>query len=65
MIDKWLETNFQKIVEVRRWLHQHPEVGFNEHETTRYCQNLMGELELVFIVIMEVEMDQQLLSDVI
>jgi|TARA_B110000116_G_scaffold230185_1_gene212439 amidohydrolase len=46
MIDKWLETNFQKIVEVRRWLHQHPEVGFNEHETTRYCQNLMGELGL-------------------
>ena len=44
MIDKWLEANFEKLVEIRRWLHSHPEVGFDEHETTRYCQNLMSEL---------------------
>jgi len=44
MINKWLEANFQKIVGIRRWLHQHPEVGFNEYETSRYCQNLMGKL---------------------
>ena len=29
---------------MRRWLHQHPEVGFNEHETTQYCQNIMKNL---------------------
>ena len=46
MIDKWLEANFEKLVEIRRWLHSHPEVGFDEHETTRYCQNLMRELGL-------------------
>ena len=46
MIDKWLEANFEKLVEIRRWLHRHPEVGFDEHETTRYCQNLMSELGL-------------------
>jgi len=46
MIDKWLDANFEKLVGIRRWIHQHPEVGFNEHETARYCQNLMSELGL-------------------
>ena len=30
MIDKWLDANFEKLVGIRRWIHQHPEVGFNE-----------------------------------
>ena len=44
MIHSWLEDNFRKVVDIRRWLHQHPEVGFNEHETTQYCQNIMIKL---------------------
>ena len=44
MLDNWLEKNFEQIVEIRRWLHQHPEVGFNEHETSRYCQKLMTDM---------------------
>ena len=44
MLNSWLDDNFQKVVEIRRWLHQHPEVGFNEHETSKYCQNLMQEM---------------------
>ncbi len=46
MIDNWLDTNFQKLVEIRRWLHRHPEVGFNEHETSQYCKKLMSALGL-------------------
>ena len=44
MLNSWLDDNFQKVVEIRRWLHQHPEVGFNEHETSKYCQKLMQEM---------------------
>lgn len=44
MLNSWLDKNFQKVVEIRRWLHQHPEVGFDEHETSKYCQKLMQEI---------------------
>ena len=44
LINNWIEENFQKIIDIRRWLHQHPEIGFYEHETSKYCQNLMKEL---------------------
>ena len=44
MLNSWLDDNIQKVVEIRRWLHQHPEVGFNEHETSKYCQKLMQEM---------------------
>ena len=44
MLNSWLDKNFKKVVEIRRWLHQHPEVGFDEHETSKYCQNLMQEM---------------------
>ena len=38
LINSWLENNFEKIVSIRRWLHQHPEVGFNEYKTSKYCK---------------------------
>ena len=44
MLNSWLDKNYQKVVEIRRWLHQHPEVGFDEHETSKYCQKLMQEM---------------------
>ena len=43
-LDKWLNDNFNEIIKIRRWLHQHPEVGFNEHGTSLYCQNLMKKM---------------------
>ena len=46
MIENWIDNNFQILVEIRRWLHQHPEVGFDEHKTSQYCQNYMKELGL-------------------
>ena len=44
MIENWVDNNFQKLVTIRRWLHQHPEVGFDEHDTSKYCQNIMKDL---------------------
>ena len=44
LIKSWIEENFQKIIDIRRWLHQHPEVGFDEHETSKYCQDYMMAL---------------------
>ena len=44
MIHNWLEKNLQYVIDIRRWLHQHPEVGFNEFETSNYCQKLMKEM---------------------
>ena len=41
MLNTWLDNNFQRIVKIRRWLHQHPEVGFNEFETSQYCMKIM------------------------
>ena len=44
LIETWVDNNFHKLVEIRRWLHQHPEVGFNEHQTSKYCKDLMRDL---------------------
>ena len=44
MLNAWLEKNFKRIIEIRRWLHQHPEVGFNEHQTSNYCKKLMRDM---------------------
>ena len=43
MMKHWIENNFNRIIEIRRWLHKHPEVGFDEHESSRYCQKLMKD----------------------
>ena len=40
-INTWLEDNFNRIINIRRWLHQHPEVGFKEFKTSEYCKELM------------------------
>ena len=44
MLNAWLGKNFKRIIEIRRWLHQHPEVGFNEHQTSNYCKKLMRDM---------------------
>ena len=45
MLKKWLENNFHRIIDIRRWLHRHPEVGFNEYNTSqsiKYALIMMG-----------------------
>ena len=43
MVKQWLDNNFERVIEIRRWLHKHPEVGFNEHNTSNYCKNIMKQ----------------------
>ena len=33
MLNHWIKNHKQFIIDLRKWLHMHPEVGFNEHET--------------------------------
>jgi amidohydrolase len=41
MLNNWLSENEKKIIELRHWLHEHPEVGFNEFETADHLQELL------------------------
>ena len=38
----WVNNNFNKLVDIRRWLHMHPEIGFSENKTAKYLQNLLS-----------------------
>ena len=42
-IDSWIELNKQKIIDLRRWLHQNPEVGFNEFNTAKHLSQILSE----------------------
>ena len=44
MLNTWLDNNISRIVKYRRWLHQHPEVGFSEFETSKYCRKIMEDM---------------------
>jgi amidohydrolase len=37
-VDAWARDHHDELVEVRRHLHAHPELGFAEHETTAYLE---------------------------
>ena len=37
----WLNDNKQLIIDLRRWLHQHPELGFQEFETSEYIKKIL------------------------
>ena len=41
MLNRWLSENENKIITLRHWLHEHPEVGFNEVETAKHLQTLL------------------------
>ena len=42
-IDSWIELNKQKIIDLRRWLHRNPEVGFDEFNTAKYLSKILSE----------------------
>ena len=37
-INTWIQKNKQLIIDLRRWLHQHPELGFEEFKTAEYLK---------------------------
>jgi amidohydrolase len=42
MID-WIENNYTRLVEIRHYLHQHPELGYGEFNTSDYLKNLLKQ----------------------
>ena len=41
MLNHWIKNHKQFIIDLRKWLHMHPEVGFNEHETAAHLQSVL------------------------
>ena len=39
----WIEANYTRLVEIRRYLHQHPELGYQEFNTSDYLKNLLKQ----------------------
>lgn len=37
----WIKNNFDHLVEIRHHLHQNPEIGFEEFETSAYLMNIL------------------------
>ena len=42
-INSWLEKNKKKFINTRRYFHQHPEVGFREHKTSKHLKKILNE----------------------
>ena len=40
---------FDEIVEIRRNLHQYPELSFHEHKTSAYIKSLLTKWDIPFI----------------
>lgn len=47
LVIKYLEKNEQKIIDIRRYLHQNPEISFNEFETSKYIQDFYSTKDCV------------------
>lgn len=41
-IHQWLEDHEAELTEIRRYLHAHPEIGFNEHHTSTYLKEKLA-----------------------
>ena len=39
---------FDEIVEIRRYLHQHPELSFYEHKTSAYIKSILTKWHIPF-----------------
>jgi len=46
-----IENIFPKIVAIRRHIHQHPELSFQEYETSAYIQQQLSELGIPFEIV--------------
>ena len=42
-IDSWIGLNKQKIIDLRRWLHKNPEIGFNEFNTAKHLSDILSK----------------------
>jgi amidohydrolase len=49
-LDNNIDTIYEEVVAIREHLHQHPELSFNEFETSKYIQNKLIEWGISFDV---------------
>lgn len=49
MIENWLKKNQNELIQLRRYLHTNPEIGYAEKETSAYLKNYLKSLELQII----------------
>ena len=40
-INTWLNKNYSRLCEIRRYLHSNPEIGFQEQNTSLYLKNIL------------------------
>ena len=45
-ISDWFDLNFEQIISIRRHLHQNPEIGYEEKDTSAYLKKIITELGL-------------------
>ena len=41
LVSAWIDDNKQLIIDFRRWLHRHPELGFEEKQTSSYLKEIL------------------------
>ncbi|MBC8197469.1 MAG: amidohydrolase [Candidatus Marinimicrobia bacterium] len=49
MLENWLKKNQNELIQLRRYLHENPEIGYAEKETSAYLKNYLKSLELQII----------------
>ena len=42
------EEHFNKIVEIRRYMHQNPELSFQEYETSKYIKSILDSWNISY-----------------
>ena len=47
-IKKITKSIFQEIVDIRRWIHQHPELSFQEKKTSEYICSILSKYNIPF-----------------
>lgn len=45
-LSKKIDEKYDRLIEIRRYLHEHPELSFEETETSKYIKNFYDEVEI-------------------
>jgi len=51
LLDNQVDGVYSQVVEIREYLHQHPELSFEEFETSKYIQSVLKEWGIQFEII--------------
>src|SRR5690625_1213806 len=45
-VERLIEQHLQEMIDIRRYLHQHPELSFQEYETAKYISRFYQNLQI-------------------